>query len=485
MRALVLLILLALLLASVPAAAAYPSQVEVRVGQEVLVPVQGAVYVEAADPAVAEAELAAPGLARVRGNREGETILVVVTEDGAFSVPVRVLPSPARPAPAVVPSPMDSWLEIAYLPRIRTWQVVAWSRQFEGSASPAGWRVRWSGPELTVLASSNLQVLRLSVFGVPGGWGVEVRSREGWQIVAGRHGSGVRRFWRLDPGTEVGVSWTTLGPVVDVRIARSERHVVDLAFLLRDGLQAAGLAGVKLAEGTWVYYSISPSSQVVTLAYTRDRLSLALAADGRVVQAALGVQGLSLSGGVWWRSGQGWSAWLGRYLVLAGMPGWVRLEARQDGSVWVYGVFSGSSPSPQLVIPLGSGSSLAASGSPVPSLIRLRLVIPRERPQEEALEPAPASPAAPGGLLLVRACRDLDGDGKCGGARDEPLSLVVTVDERPVRAWEAVAVPAGRHAVAVPIEEVPEALAPASHLECEVEVEAGGVAVCDFTFSDP
>jgi hypothetical protein len=476
--------LAALVGAAWPAQGELPDIIEVRVGEERLVPIQGALYVEAADPTVAEAELVAPGLARVRGYREGETLVVVVTAEEAYSVPLRVLPAPPARAMAMRVTPADSYVELVYFPRLATWQVAAWGRGWEAAGSGSGWRVRWSGEELQVLASSNMPVLRLTAFGVPNGWGVDIRSPSGWEIVAGRYGAGIRRFWRLNGG-EAGLSWTTAGPLVDVRLGGGDRgYLVDAAFLLQTGPQAAGVVGLRVGEGTWAYYSLSRDGQSVSLSVSRGPLQAAVATDGRSVQGGAAYQGGGGAyGGLWWRSGQGWSLVVGRPVTFAGMPGWVRLELRQDGSVWAYGAFGWSPPPPSLAVALGPHGQFVASGSPSPTLLRLRVVVPGR--VETKAEQERAEEVAPGGLLVVRACKDGDKDGACGGRDDVPLEVVVLVDGKVARAWEAVAVPPGKHEIALLPEELPEALIPTSPLRCEAEVRAGGVAACDFVFRDP
>ncbi len=473
------------------------------------VPAGGAVqHVEALDPSIADARLASLGVVSIRGIRPGDTSVLLVIADGIIAWPVHVTPAPTR----TVDSRSDEagWAEVMYQPhppfagaetlsmlcenplpgmpsslRVAcdaptasgTWAVSFQHGDTDGAVTPGGWHLHLQPQGGVHVSAASYFPTPLQDFGVAPTWGVDARTRGGFELIDTPQGVDLFQHVALW-GTDASAGTTPLGPMVGVQLSEGAFAARGLALLTAGQVVTAGALTLRAGDTSFTY-AAGPTGNALAGRLTRYPLDFTVSLTGVGPQVGLAYD---------MRNGQAvqasWSSANGFQLTLTAPLGEVGARtAVTPGAAQAVARYETSSTTPQATVPVGPGSLALTESLPAGRAPFVQVTWPLPRPLPAA---APAPPASvPSATLIVRACVSTRGDGVCTPS-DPPVLVTVLVDGKRV-ATEGVGIPVppGQHVVTIPEDAVPPLLVPVHGLTCDLTIPDFSVGICEVLFQPP
>lgn len=486
----------------------------VRVGDQLLLRLPaGVIHVEARDPSIVAVTMPSPDIIALQGIRPADTALLLVSADTLTTQPVRVTPALILSGVGAPGGPAMGFVDLSYLPQTQTFWAEVHRPGLDATVSPDAWQIRANGGNLAVIGASSLQT-PLQAFGVPGGWGVSVRTTDGWEIIGSESQSQVAYHRRLGGPDEFTVAGTTAGPFAAIHLAHGAVGL-DLAALFQNGAEQTAGVVTATAGSIQLAYSFGPQGGGVSARTTLGGLSIGAAAGPQGLQAGLGANlGPGSRVDVWWTAQGGYGLGMmlpvgdGGTVNISSSPGSISALANlpQNPNAAVTGTagfgagqLSVTGPSPDFPVALAPAAALRLSTPPqplpgtspsplTPYLVRMRIEIPAGA---ATASPALTGRAGPGPVtvptgsaaLITHICLHSASAATTCAPEDPTIAIRVYVDGRPADpAGFALPIAPGPHTVSIDQPDIPVYLVPLGPLACPITVAAGGVAVCDFAF---
>ena len=271
------------------------------------------------------------------------------------------------------------------------------------------------------------------------------------------------------PGSAYLVGVTSQGLAAGYEITSGQFGAQVIAFTAGGQVQIAG-ALIYQSGDLGFGYSWSPDGGALIGRYKRDAFDLAIALAGSDVRV-----GLSYAPKVGPTVQASWSGAKGFEIAIAAS---FKLDTTGHGPMFEL---------------FDSGSSMELPLGPSPSRLSLSPPSPSDGPSSPYVDftwsppaAAPATPPTPssgtGATLVVRACVVAEGVETCR-PEDPILPLRILVDGTAMTSNVGeIPVSPGHHLVVIPVEAVPQGLAPLRGLSCDLTVPLSTVGTCELPF---